>query len=70
MAHTPHVYFIGNQPRFETTVVKQEDGQKTRVILLPKFVETGEVILLNPVTLAVKSVRIDCDWENIGAQAP
>jgi DNA polymerase delta subunit 2 len=65
MAQTPHVYFIGNQPRFETTVVEQDDGQRTRVILLPKFIDSGEVILLNPVTLAVKSVQMDCDWDHL-----
>jgi DNA polymerase delta subunit 2 len=63
MAHTPHIYCIGNQPRFETAMVQQENGQRTRVILLPKFCESGDVILVNPVTLDVKLVRMDCSWE-------
>lgn len=63
MAQTPHIYFIGNQPRFETALVQQEDGQRTRVLLLPKFSETAEVILVNPATLDVKSVRIDWSWD-------
>lgn len=63
MKQTPHIYIIGNQPRFETTVVKHEGGQRTRVVLLPRFYENGELVLINPVTLQVKCVRIDCQWE-------
>ncbi|KAI5478420.1 hypothetical protein MNV49_005169 [Pseudohyphozyma bogoriensis] len=44
---TPRVYFIGNQPRFETTTLEGDDGQKVRIVLLPKFRETGEVVLVN-----------------------
>lgn len=44
-------------------MVQQENGQRTRVVLLPKFCESGDVILVNPVTLDVKSVRMDCCWE-------
>ncbi|KAG8808743.1 hypothetical protein FRC17_003801 [Serendipita sp. 399] len=62
MTSTPHVYFIGNQPQFETTIVEQEEGQKTRVILLPRFNDKGEIVLVNPVTLAVKCIRMDCQW--------
>lgn len=65
MANTPHIYFIGNQPRFETTIVEQENGQKTRVLLLPKFIDSGEVILVNPATLEVKSVQMNSDWDDM-----
>lgn len=47
---TPHVYFIGNQDRFETTLVKSEDGEggekSCRVVLVPRFCETGEIVLV------------------------
>lgn len=63
MSRTPHIYCIGNQPRFETAMVQQEDGQRTRVILVPRFCDSGDVVLVNHVTLEVKSVRIDCSWD-------
>ncbi|KAG8787350.1 hypothetical protein FRC20_011724 [Serendipita sp. 405] len=59
---TPHVYFIGNQPRFETTIVEHEEGQRTRVILIPRFSDNGELVLVNPATFAVKCIRMGCQW--------
>lgn len=49
LTRTPDVYFIGNQPTFETRLVKseKEDNVKSRVVLLPTFAQTGEIVLLN-----------------------
>lgn len=54
----PHVYFVGNQPRFETTVIEGPQGQQVRVVAVPKFRETGEVVLLDLETLAPEIVQI------------
>lgn len=52
LLRSPHVYFIGNQPKFETKLVKSDDGhEKVRVILLPNFRDTGEVVLVNTKSL-------------------
>ncbi|KAA8907445.1 DNA polymeras-like protein subunit delta-2 [Sphaerosporella brunnea] len=47
----PHVFVIGNQPKFETTVIEGNDGQKVRVILVPRFDATGEIVVLDLDTL-------------------
>ncbi|BGP12477.1 hypothetical protein JCM10213_006956 [Rhodosporidiobolus nylandii] len=62
---TPHVYFIGNQPSFSTRLVSgtatTEDGGeeevKVRIVLLPRFCETGEVVLVNTKSLETRVVR-------------
>lgn len=56
---TPHVYFVGNQPRFETRLVTvpaagREQEKKVRIVLVPRFCESGEVVLVNTATLEVK----------------
>ncbi|OLL24899.1 DNA polymerase subunit delta-2 [Neolecta irregularis DAH-3] len=51
LENTPHVYFLGNQEKFETRLVEGHDGQRTRLIAVPKFSETGTVVLLNLSTL-------------------
>ncbi|GAA5836017.1 hypothetical protein JCM3766R1_005130 [Sporobolomyces carnicolor] len=89
LSETPHVYFIGNQPRFETKLVererrrdehddddegldddvrgREEDGKerdektttrttRVRIVLVPKFRETGQVVLVNSESLEVKLV--------------
>ncbi|KAL9618346.1 MAG: hypothetical protein Q9160_006928 [Pyrenula sp. 1 TL-2023] len=55
----PHVFFIGNQPRFDSTVIEGPLGQQVRLIAIPKFKETGEVVLLDTETLEPELVRLD-----------
>ncbi|GMF51394.1 hypothetical protein B5S33_g1409 [[Candida] boidinii] len=64
LTETPHVYFIGNQPSFETKMVelynKNGDTIKTRIFSIPVFKETGEIVLLDTDTLDCSSIKI-CD---------
>ncbi|KAJ0974514.1 hypothetical protein J5N97_016479 [Dioscorea zingiberensis] len=43
----PHVYFVGNQDRFETLVLKGPEKQFARLICVPRFCETGTAVMLN-----------------------
>jgi DNA polymerase delta subunit 2 len=55
----PHVYFVGNQPRFDTTTIEGPAGQQVRIIAIPKFHETGQIVLLDTESLEVELVQID-----------
>lgn len=55
----PHVYIVGNQPKFESTVIEGPAGQIVRLIALPKFKETGEVVVLDADTLEVEIVKFE-----------
>lgn len=55
----PHVYFVGNQERFGTSVVEGPEGQKVRCIAVPKFAETGEIVVVDLTTLEVEVVRFE-----------
>lgn len=57
MESCPHVFVIGNQPRFETTLIEGPNGQMVRLIALPKFRETGELVLLDAETLEPEVIR-------------
>ena len=50
---------MGNQPTFETTVIEGPIGQSVRLIAVPKFKETGEIVLLDTETLEVELVKFD-----------
>lgn len=56
---TPHVYFAGNQPRYESTVIEGPFGQSVRLIAIPRFKETGEIVLLDVTTLETEIVKFD-----------
>ncbi len=59
MNDCPHIYFAGNQPRFDTTVIEGPAGQTVRIIAIPKFKDTGTLVLLDLETLAVECVQFD-----------
>jgi DNA polymerase delta subunit 2 len=59
MKECPHVYFVGNQPKFETSVIEGPHGQKVRLVAVPKFKETGEVVLLDMETLEAEVVKFE-----------
>jgi len=50
----PHVIFFGNQPCFESCIATGQAGQRVRVILVPRFCQTGEIIVVHSATLEVK----------------
>ncbi|KAF2209963.1 hypothetical protein CERZMDRAFT_100017 [Cercospora zeae-maydis SCOH1-5] len=53
----PHVYFIGNQPKFETTVIEGPQGQEVTLIAVPSFKKTGQVIILDLEDLKAEIVK-------------
>ncbi|KAF2759330.1 DNA polymeras-like protein subunit delta-2 [Pseudovirgaria hyperparasitica] len=55
----PHVYFVGNQPRLETTVIEGPLGQQVTLIAVPKFRETGQLVLLDMESLQVETVQFE-----------
>lgn len=59
MSESPHVYFVGNQPKYDTTTIEGPDGQTVRLIAIPKFYETGQFVLLDNDTLETELVEIE-----------
>ncbi|KAF2740552.1 DNA polymeras-like protein subunit delta-2 [Polyplosphaeria fusca] len=54
----PHVYVAGNQPSFETRVITGPADQQVVLLSVPRFSQTGTVVLLDMETLAVETVEI------------
>ncbi|CAD5225168.1 unnamed protein product [Bursaphelenchus xylophilus] len=62
---TPHVFFVGNQPKFASEMVKLSDGCKVLMLSLPRFSQTHEVYLFNPKTLETLPFEVFIDEELI-----
>ncbi|VAI10130.1 unnamed protein product [Triticum turgidum subsp. durum] len=41
----PHVYFVGNQDRYETRLLKGTEKQQVRLISIPRFCESGIAVM-------------------------
>lgn len=54
----PHLYFVGCQPEFGTKVVSGPAGQSVRLITVPSFSTTKEIVLVDAETLEVTKVKI------------
>ncbi|KAF7338503.1 DNA polymerase subunit delta-2 [Mycena venus] len=59
ISETPDLYIVGGQQRFGTKVVveKGDSKKKCRVVLVPRFADTGILVLVNLQTLDVKCVK-------------
>lgn len=58
MNECPHVYFVGCQPEFGTRIIHGPEGQVVRLIAVPSFSETKEIVLVDSETLDVSRVKI------------
>jgi DNA polymerase delta subunit 2 len=53
----PHIYFAGNMDKFERRVIDGPAGQKVLLVAVPKFRETGQVVLVDMETMDVELVE-------------
>ncbi|KAK3325856.1 DNA polymerase alpha/epsilon subunit B-domain-containing protein [Apodospora peruviana] len=58
MKECPHMYFVGCQPEFGTKIIQGPDGQMVRLIAVPSFADTREIVLVDSETLDVSRVKI------------
>ncbi|KAK4238704.1 DNA polymerase alpha/epsilon subunit B-domain-containing protein [Achaetomium macrosporum] len=58
MKECPHLYFVGCQPEFGTKVIEGPQGQIVRLVLVPSFATTREIVLVDTETLDVSKVKI------------
>ncbi|ODV67961.1 DNA polymerase delta small subunit [Hyphopichia burtonii NRRL Y-1933] len=54
---TPHLYFVGNQKRYDADLL-QSDQIKVKLISVPKFSSTGEIVLVDTQSLQLEVVKI------------
>ncbi|KAF1950661.1 DNA polymeras-like protein subunit delta-2 [Byssothecium circinans] len=50
----PHVYFAGNMKKFERRVVEGPKGEKVLLVAVPKFRESGQLVLVDMESLEVE----------------
>jgi DNA polymerase delta subunit 2 len=54
----PHLYFAGCQDAFGTRVIEGPDGQRVRLVSVPRFKTTGQIVLVDMETQDVEIVEI------------
>ena len=62
MNQCPHLYFVGSQPEFGTKTITGPEGQSVRLVTVPAFSRSKEIVLVDTETLDVTLVKIStCD---------
>lgn len=56
MKTCPHLFFVGCQPSFSTRDIRGPDGQSVRLITVPSFAKTKQLVLVDTETLEVSVV--------------
>ncbi|KAF1942727.1 DNA polymerase subunit delta-2 [Clathrospora elynae] len=54
----PHMYFAGCQERFGKKVIEGPEGQKVLLVSVPRFRDTGKIVLVDLESWAVEVVRV------------
>jgi DNA polymerase delta subunit 2 len=57
LSAAPHIYFAANQTEFRTRLVQGEQGQRVRLVLVPKFSTSNTAVLVNLDTLECEPVH-------------
>ncbi|KAF6149338.1 hypothetical protein GIB67_016876 [Kingdonia uniflora] len=63
MEKCPHVYFVGNQSKYENRLVKGPEGQLVRLICIPKFCESGVAVAVNIRNLECHALSFSTDLD-------
>ncbi|KAJ7098142.1 DNA polymerase alpha/epsilon subunit B-domain-containing protein [Mycena belliarum] len=75
LSQTPDLYIVGGQRRFGTKMVVEQDNdgkagkaqKRCRIVLVPRFADTGLLVLLNLRTLDVKCVKFGIKGMSAGS---
>lgn len=57
MKECPHLFFVGNQPEFSTRTISGPAGQSVRLITVPSFSDSKEIVLVDTETLEASKVK-------------
>ncbi|KAI3984283.1 hypothetical protein MKX01_011237 [Papaver californicum] len=60
----PHVYFVGNQSKYDTQLSNGSEGQSVRLICIPKFCETGIAVVLNLKNLESHTLSLSANLDS------
>lgn len=52
----PHVYFAGNQPKYQSKLIEDSSGARCRLICVPRFSKSGTVVLVNIQDLSTTTI--------------
>ncbi|KAK6199282.1 DNA polymerase delta small subunit [Scheffersomyces amazonensis] len=54
---TPHIYFVGNQAEYGSEILEFDGGQ-IRIISVPKFEDSGQVVIVDLDTLSTEVITV------------
>lgn len=62
LSEMPHIYFAGNQPKFQSKLWEDQTGQKCLLLTIPRFSQTQVGVLLNLRTMDASAVVFSSEF--------
>ncbi|XP_065659282.1 DNA polymerase delta subunit 2 isoform X2 [Hydra vulgaris] len=62
--HCPHIYFVGNQPKFETRLIEGNDKQKVLLVCVPPLEKTFTLVMVNLQNLSCFPLTLNTSLES------
>jgi DNA polymerase delta subunit 2 len=58
LTECPHIYIAGCQKKFGKKIIQDDKGQKVLLVSVPRFSDTGKIVLVDLETWDVDVVRV------------
>jgi len=63
LEESPHIFFVGNEDKFATSIVKGQKNEMIRIVMIPRFSDSKTIILVDTDSLDIHPITFS-SWDD------